>query len=101
MLISGEDGSSNKNSSISLRTQDPQLSKAPSSAETSLADGETEQDAVETTNRNQSEEASTTPSPSLSPVTSRDPQSALVNQTQDAAWRDMINICVSGVSGGE
>ncbi|XP_024891367.1 5'-AMP-activated protein kinase subunit gamma-2-like [Temnothorax curvispinosus] len=101
----GEDGSSNKGSSISLRAQDSLLSKAPSSAqsETSLADGETEQDAAEATDRNQSEEAPATPSPPLSPVTSdiSEPQSTLVNQTQEATWRDVINICVSGVSGGE
>ncbi|XP_011686138.1 PREDICTED: flocculation protein FLO11 [Wasmannia auropunctata] len=104
----GEDGSSNKGSSISLRAQDSQLSKAPSSAqsEASLADGETEQDAAAeatTTERNRSEEAPATPSPPLSPVTSdiSEPQSTLVNQTQEATWRDVINICVSGVSGGE
>lgn len=105
LLVLGEDGSSNKGSSISLRAQDSLLSKAPSSAqsETSLADGETEQDAAEATDRNQSEEAPTTPSPPLSPVTSdiSEPQSTLVNQTQEATWRDVINICVSGVSGGE
>lgn len=104
MLILGEDGSSNKGSSISLRAQDSLLSKAPSSAqsETSLVDGEAEQDAAEATDRNQSEEAPTTPSPPLSPVTSdiSEPQT-LVNQTQEATWRDVINICVSGVSGGE
>ncbi|XP_011881316.1 PREDICTED: dentin sialophosphoprotein [Vollenhovia emeryi] len=101
----GEDGSSNKGSSISLRAQDCMLSKAPSSAqsETSLADGEAEQDAAEATDRNQSEEAPATPSPPLSPVTSdiSEPQSTLVNQSQEATWRDVINICVSGVSGGE
>ncbi|XP_012058105.1 PREDICTED: dentin sialophosphoprotein [Atta cephalotes] len=101
----GEDGSSNKGSSISLRAQDSLLSKAPSSAqsEASLADGEAEQDVAETTDRNQSEEAPATPSPPLSPVTSdiSEPQSTLVNQTQEATWRDVINICVSGVSGGE
>lgn len=105
ILISGEDGSSNKGSSISLRAQDSLLSKAPSSAqsETSLVDGETEQDAAEAADRNQSEEAPATPSPPLSPVTSdiSEPQSTLVNQTQEATWRDVINICVSGVSGGE
>jgi hypothetical protein len=93
------------------------LSKAPSSAqsETSLADGETEQDAAAAaaaaaaaeTNRDRSEETPATPSPPLSPVTTSDlsertSQSALVtNQTQEATWRDVINICVSGVSGGE
>lgn len=104
MLILGEDGSSNKGSSISLRAQDSLLSKAPSSAqsETSLVDGEAEQDAAEAMDRNQSEEAPATPSPPLSPVTSdiSEPQT-LVNQTQEATWRDVINICVSGVSGGE
>jgi len=105
--IPGEDGSSNKGSCISLRAQDSVLSKAPSSAqsETSLADGETEQDAAAETNRDRSEETPATPSPPLSPVTSdlseRTSQSALVNQTQEATWRDVINICVSGVSGGE
>ncbi|KAL6261200.1 hypothetical protein P5V15_008725 [Pogonomyrmex californicus] len=101
----GEDGSSNKGSSTSLRAQDSLLSKAPSSAqsEASLADGEVEQDAAEATDRNQSEEAPATPSPPLSPVTSdiSEPQSTLVNQTQEATWREVINICVSGVSGGE
>ncbi|KAL0105605.1 hypothetical protein PUN28_015832 [Cardiocondyla obscurior] len=100
----GEDGSSNKGSSISLRAQDSLLSKAPSTAqsETSLADGETEQDGAEATDRNQPEEAPATPSPPSSPVTSdiSEPQT-LVNQTQEAAWRDVLNICVSGVSGGE
>ncbi|XP_025989711.2 dentin sialophosphoprotein isoform X2 [Solenopsis invicta] len=102
----GEDGSSNKGSSISLRAQDSLLSKAPSSAqsEASLADGEAEQqDGAEATDHNQSEEAPATPSPPLSPATSEisEPQSTLVNQTQEATWRDVINICVSGVSGGE
>ncbi|CAL1679412.1 unnamed protein product [Lasius platythorax] len=102
----GEDASSNKDSFISLRAHDSLLSKAPSSAqsETSLPDGEVEQqDAAETIHRNRSEEAPATPSPPLSPVTSdlSEPQSTLVNQSQDAAWRDVINICVSGVSGGE
>jgi hypothetical protein len=106
-LILGEDGSSNKGSSISLRAQDSLLSKAPSSAqsEASLADGEAEQQdgAEATTDHNQSEEAPATPSPPLSPATSEisEPQSTLVNQTQEATWRDVINICVSGVSGGE
>lgn len=105
-MVLGEDGSSNKGSSISLRAQDSVLSKAPSSAqsEASLADGETEQDAVEAADRNQSEEEKpATPSPPLSPVTSdiSEPQSTLVNQSQEATWRDVINICVSGVSGGE
>ncbi|XP_026829759.1 uncharacterized protein LOC105275230 isoform X2 [Ooceraea biroi] len=103
----GEDGSSNKGSCISLRAQDSLPSKAPSSAqsETSLADGETEQDAAAEPNRDQSEEAPATPSPPSSPVASdlseRTSQSTLVNQTQEATWRDVINICVSGVSGGE
>lgn len=107
-MILGEDGSSNKDSCISLRAQDSLLSKAPSStqSETSLADGETERDAAAEMNRNQSEEASATPSPPLSPATSdlseqATSQSTLVNQTQEATWRDVINICVSGVSGGE
>nr|XP_012230181.1 PREDICTED: dentin sialophosphoprotein [Linepithema humile]XP_012230189.1 PREDICTED: dentin sialophosphoprotein [Linepithema humile]XP_012230198.1 PREDICTED: dentin sialophosphoprotein [Linepithema humile]XP_012230207.1 PREDICTED: dentin sialophosphoprotein [Linepithema humile]XP_012230216.1 PREDICTED: dentin sialophosphoprotein [Linepithema humile] len=107
----GEDGNSNKGSSISLRAQDSLLLKAPSStqSETSLADGEVEQDAAETTatsttEHNQSEEAPATPSPPLTPVTSEvsDPQSTtLVNQTQETTWRDVLNICVTGVSGGE
>lgn len=105
-MILGEDANSNKDCSISLRTHDSLLSKAPSSAqsETSLPDGEIEQrDAVEMIDRNRSEEGPATPSPPLSPVTSdlSEPQSTLVNQSQDAAWRDVINICVSGVSGGE
>jgi len=104
-LFLGEDANSNKDCSISLRAHDSLLSKAPSSAqsETSLPDGEVEQrrDAAETMDR--SEEGLATPSPPLSPVTSdlSEPQSTLVNQSQDAAWRDVINICVSGVSGGE
>lgn len=111
MHVLGEDGNSNKGSSISLRAQDSLLLKAPSSAqsETSLVDGEVEQDAAETTatattEPNQSEEAPATPSPPLTPVTSEasDPQSTtLVNQTQETTWRDVINICVTGVSGGE
>ncbi|XP_050454720.1 dentin sialophosphoprotein-like isoform X4 [Cataglyphis hispanica] len=102
----GEDASSNKDCSISLRAHDSLLSKAPNSAqlETLLPDGDVEQqDAAETIDHNRSEEAPATPSPPLSPVTSdlSEPQSTLVNQSQDAAWRDVINICVSGVSGGE
>nr|XP_033323720.1 serine-rich adhesin for platelets-like isoform X2 [Megalopta genalis] len=93
----GEDGSSNKNSSISLRTQDS-LSKNPSSVqlEASLPDGEqeAEPDAAEV---NQSEEAPATPSPPLSPAASdmSEPQSNLVNQSQEPAWREVT------VSGGE
>lgn len=107
LLILGEDGNSNKGSCTSLRAQDSLPSKAPSSAqsEVSLADGEAEQDASAETNRDQSEEAPATPSPPSSPVASdhseRTSQSTLVNQTQEATWRDVINICVSGVSGGE
>ncbi|KAL6430655.1 hypothetical protein ACFW04_006916 [Cataglyphis niger] len=102
----GEDASSNKDCSISLRAHDSLLSKAPNSAqlETLLPDGDVEQqDAAETIDHNRSEEAPATPSPPLSPVTTdlSEPQSTLVNQSQDAAWRDVINICVSGVSGGE
>ncbi|XP_014473094.1 PREDICTED: dentin sialophosphoprotein [Dinoponera quadriceps] len=94
----GEDGSSNKGSSISLRAQDTALSKAPSSAQSEASltgDGETEQDAAE---GNRSEEAPTTPSPPLSPAASdiSEPQSTLVSQTtQEAAWREVT------VSGGE
>ncbi|XP_076624673.1 SNF4/AMP-activated protein kinase gamma subunit isoform X2 [Colletes latitarsis] len=93
----GEDGSSNKNSSISLRAQDS-LSKAPSSvqSEASLPDGEqeAEQDAAEV---NQPDEAPATPSPPLSPATSdiSEPQSTLVAQSQESAWREVT------VSGGE
>ncbi|XP_054004830.1 dentin sialophosphoprotein [Hylaeus anthracinus] len=93
----GEDGSSNKNSSISLRAQDS-VSKAPSSvqSEASLPDGEqeAEQDAADV---NQSEEAPATPSPPLSPAASdiSEPQSTLVNQSQEPAWREVT------VSGGE
>ncbi|XP_076181984.1 SNF4/AMP-activated protein kinase gamma subunit isoform X2 [Ptiloglossa arizonensis] len=94
----GEDGSSNKNSSISLRAQDSVSTKAPSSvqSEASLPDGEqeAEQDAAEV---NQSEEAPATPSPPLSPAASdiSEPQSALVNQSQEPTWREVT------VSGGE
>nr|XP_012148367.1 PREDICTED: uncharacterized protein LOC100882269 isoform X2 [Megachile rotundata]XP_012148368.1 PREDICTED: uncharacterized protein LOC100882269 isoform X2 [Megachile rotundata]XP_012148369.1 PREDICTED: uncharacterized protein LOC100882269 isoform X3 [Megachile rotundata] len=94
----GEDGSSNKDSSISLRAQDSITSKAPSSAqsESSIPDGEAEgdQDTAEVT---QPEEATATPSPPLSPATSdiSEPQSALVNQSQESAWREVT------VSGGE
>ncbi|XP_076646407.1 SNF4/AMP-activated protein kinase gamma subunit isoform X1 [Halictus rubicundus] len=93
----GEDGSSNKNSSISLRAQDS-LSKTPSSVqlEASLPDGEqeAEPDAAEV---NQSEGAPATPSPPLSPAASdmSEPQSNLVNQSQETAWREVT------VSGGE
>ncbi|KAF3427346.1 hypothetical protein E2986_10659 [Frieseomelitta varia] len=93
----GEDGSSNKDSSISLRAQDS-MSKAPSSvqSEASIPDGETEaeQDTVEV---NQSEEAPATPSPPLSPAASdiSEPQSTLVNQSQESAWREVT------VSGGD
>ncbi|XP_076295856.1 SNF4/AMP-activated protein kinase gamma subunit isoform X3 [Lasioglossum baleicum] len=93
----GEDGSSNKNSSISLRAQDS-LSKTPSSVqlEASLPDGEqdAEPDAAEV---NQSEGAPATPSPPLSPAASdmSEPQSNLVNQSQEPAWREVT------VSGGE
>lgn len=100
LLILGEDANSNKDCSISLRAHDSLLSKASSSAQskTSLPDGE---DAAEMMDR--SEKGLATPSPPFSPVTSdlSEPQSTLVNQSQDAAWRDVINICVSGVSGGE
>ncbi|XP_017761085.1 PREDICTED: 5'-AMP-activated protein kinase subunit gamma-1 isoform X4 [Eufriesea mexicana] len=93
----GEDGSSNKDSSISLRAQDS-LSKAPSSvqSEASIPDGdaEAEQDTAEV---NQSEEAPATPSPPLSPAASdiSEPQSTLVNQSQESAWREVT------VSGGD
>ncbi|KAK9303130.1 hypothetical protein QLX08_005085 [Tetragonisca angustula] len=93
----GEDGSSNKDSSISLRAQDS-MSKAPSSvqSEASIPDGETEaeQNTVEV---NQSEEAPATPSPPLSPAASdiSEPQSTLVNQSQESAWREVT------VSGGD
>ncbi|KZC10125.1 5'-AMP-activated protein kinase subunit gamma-2 [Dufourea novaeangliae] len=93
----GEDGSSNKNSSISLRAQDS-VSKAPSSvqSEASLADGEQETE-VDAAKVNQSEEAPATPSPPLSPAASdiSEPQSNLVNQSQEPAWREVT------VSGGE
>lgn len=111
MLILGEDGNSNKGSSISLRVQDSLLPKALSSAqsEMSLADDEIQQDVTETPatstmKRNQTEETPTRPSPPLTPVTPEvsDSQSTtLVNQTQETTWRDVINICVTGVSGGE
>lgn len=93
----GEDGSSNKNSSISLRAQDS-LSKTSSSVqlEASLPDGEheAEPDAAEV---NQSEGAPATPSPPLSPAASdiSEPQSNLINQSQEPAWREVT------VSGGE
>ncbi|XP_032673861.1 dentin sialophosphoprotein [Odontomachus brunneus] len=94
----GEDGSSNKGSSISLRAQDTALSKAPSSAQSEASftgDGETEQDAAE---GNRCEEAPATPSPPLSPAASdiSEPQSTLVSQaTQEPTWREVT------VSGGE
>lgn len=96
-LISGEDGSSNKGSSISLRAQDSALSKDPSAAqlETSLTgDSETVQDVVE---GNRSEETPATSSPPLSPAASdiSEPQSTLVNQAQEPTWREVT------VSGGE
>ncbi|EFN79558.1 5'-AMP-activated protein kinase subunit gamma-2 [Harpegnathos saltator] len=97
----GEDGSSNKGSSISLRAQDPTLSKAPSSAQSEASltgDGETEQDAA-AAEGNRSEEAPATPSPPLSPAAldiSEPPQSTLVSQsTQEPTWREVT------VSGGE
>lgn len=97
--IIGEDGSSNKGSSISLRAQDCNVLKAPSSvpSEASIVDGEaeTEQDSADV---NQSEEALTLPSPPLSPAASdiiSEPQSTLVNQSQESAWREVT------VSGGE
>nr|XP_031848505.1 uncharacterized protein LOC116433964 isoform X2 [Nomia melanderi] len=93
----GEDGSSNKNSSISLRAQDS-LSKAPSSVqlEASLPDGEQEAE-PDAADVNQSEEAPATPSPPLSPAASdiSEPQSNLVNQSQEPTWREVT------VSGGE
>lgn len=98
LLISGEDGSSNKGSSISLRAQDTALSKAPSSAQSEASltgDGETEQDVAE---GNRCEEAPATPSPPLSPAASdiSEPQSTLVSQaTQEPTWREVT------VSGGE
>lgn len=98
LLISGEDGSSNKGSSISLRAQDTALSKAPSSAQSEASltgDGETEQDAGEGI---RSEEAPATPSPPLSPAASdiSEPQSTLVSQAaQEPTWREVT------VSGGE
>ncbi|XP_017797521.1 PREDICTED: dentin sialophosphoprotein-like isoform X2 [Habropoda laboriosa] len=94
----GEDGSSNKDSSISLRAQNSNASKAPSSvqSEASIADGDADadQDAAEV---NQSEEAPATPSPPLSPAATdiSEPQSTLVNQSQESAWREVT------VSGGE
>ncbi|XP_076231023.1 SNF4/AMP-activated protein kinase gamma subunit [Calliopsis andreniformis] len=93
----GEDGSSNKNSSISLRAQDS-VSKAPSSvqSEASLADGEQEAE-QNTAEVNQPVEAPATPSPPLSPAASdiSEPQSTLVNQSQEPTWREVT------VSGGE
>lgn len=97
MSYLGEDGSSNKDSSISLRAQDS-ISKAPSSvqSEASIPDGETEAE-QDTAEVNQSEEAPATPSPPLSPVASdiSEPQSSLVNQSQESAWREVT------VSGGD
>ncbi|XP_060812814.1 serine-rich adhesin for platelets-like [Bombus pascuorum] len=93
----GEDGSSNKDSSVSLRAQDS-ASKAPSSvqSEASIPDGETEAE-QDTAEVNQSEEAPATPSPPLSPAASdiSEPQSTLVNQSQESAWREVA------VSGGD
>ncbi|XP_076748563.1 SNF4/AMP-activated protein kinase gamma subunit [Xylocopa sonorina] len=94
----GEDGSSNKDSSVSLRAHDSNVSKASNSVQSdvSIPDGETEveQDAADV---NQSEEAPATPSPPLSPAASdiSEPQSSLVNRTQESAWREVT------VSGGE
>ncbi|XP_015586560.1 dentin sialophosphoprotein [Cephus cinctus] len=94
----GEDGSSNKGSSISLRAQDSINSRAPSSAqsETSLVDGEAEPE-QEVADANQTEESPTTPSPPLSPAGSdiSEPQSTLVNPSQEPTWREVT------VSGGE
>ncbi|XP_033364213.1 serine-rich adhesin for platelets [Bombus vosnesenskii] len=93
----GEDGSSNKDSSVSLRAQDS-MSKAPSSvqSEASIPDGEVEAE-QDTAEVNQSEEAPATPSPPLSPAASdiSEPQSTLVNQSQESAWREVA------VSGGD
>ncbi|XP_043584147.1 serine-rich adhesin for platelets isoform X1 [Bombus pyrosoma] len=93
----GEDGSSNKDSSVSLRAQDS-TSKAPSSvqSEASIPDGEAEAE-QDTAEVNQSEEAPATPSPPLSPAASdiSEPQSTLVNQSQESAWREVA------VSGGD
>ena len=95
----GENGSSNKDSSISLRAQDSIASKAPSSlqSEASIPDGEAEVTEQDTAEVNESEVVIETPSPPLSPATSdiSEPQSALVNQSQESAWREVT------VSGGE
>lgn len=65
-------------------------------SETSIPDGETEAE-QDTAEVNQSEEAPATPSPPLSPVASdiSEPQSTLVNQSQESAWREVT------VSGGD
>ena len=74
------------------------MSKAPSSvqSEASIPDGETEAE-QDTAEVNQSEEAPATPSPPLSPAASdiSEPQSTLVNQSQESAWREVA------VSGGD
>ena len=98
LYIQGEDSGSNKGSSISLRAQDSVTSKPPSSAnsESSLADVEAEVD-QEVIDISQVEQASATLSPLLSPTESdiSEPQSALVNQSQEPSWREVT------VSGGE
>ena len=93
----GEDSSSNKTSSISLRVQDS-VSKAPSSvqSEASLPDCDPEAD-QNVAEASQPDDAPATPSPPLSPAASdiSEPQSTLVSQSQEPAWREVT------VSGGE
>lgn len=64
--------------------------------EASLPDGEQEAE-PDAADVNQSEEAPATPSPPLSPAASdiSEPQSNLVNQSQEPTWREVT------VSGGE
>lgn len=97
----GEDGtSSEKGSSVSLRERDSVTSKGPSSApsEASLLDhGDTDaaQEGDKADSGQADEEPRATPSPPLSPTTSDISDHLLVNQSQEATWREVT------VSGGE
>ncbi|XP_034945019.1 flocculation protein FLO11 isoform X2 [Chelonus insularis] len=95
----GEDGTSTKDSSLSLRAEDSTNSAKASSSgqsEASLADDEPERE-QEAVDSNQVTDVEAAPSPLLSPATSDilESQSALVEHSQKSTWREVA------VSSGE
>ncbi|XP_017890901.1 dentin sialophosphoprotein-like isoform X2 [Ceratina calcarata] len=108
----GEDGSSNKDSSISLRAQDSTVSKTSNSVQSEASNVDSDSTAAaaaaaaattteverDPLDANTSEDVPATPSPPLSSAASdiSEPRSStLVNQSQESAWREVT------VTGGE